>query len=199
MVIVDNLESILIGGDVPLDAAARTQLWDVLLELATIGAAVVLTSRGTTFDDARLMPGKQVSYLELENLYNEDAYNLAIGLLNDLGIDRKFVPYMELRALLKQLGYHPLAIHLVLPTLRKLPLAKVTADLAVLLSMFVDDMTTGRNRSLLASLNYSLKQLNQEQQTLLHRLTVFEGGRWNMRYSRSRRFPKKSGSNYAQL
>jgi len=68
MVIVDNLESILIGGDVPLDAAARTQLWDVLLELATIGAAVVLTSRGTTFDDARLMPGKQVSYLELVSI-----------------------------------------------------------------------------------------------------------------------------------
>src|SRR6266702_5063858 len=34
LVIADNLESILPGGDAPLEAAIRTQLWDVLLKLS---------------------------------------------------------------------------------------------------------------------------------------------------------------------
>src|SRR5205823_948047 len=49
-------------------------------------------------------------------------------------------------------------------------------DFAVLLPKFVDDTTTGRNRSLLASLEYSLQRLSTEQRALLPRLALFEGG-----------------------
>src|SRR6266702_5466603 len=61
LVIADNLESLLPGGEAPLEAAARTQLWDVLLELAKMGAGVLLTSRDTSFGDGRLAQGKQVT------------------------------------------------------------------------------------------------------------------------------------------
>src|SRR5205085_1577252 len=97
-------------------------------------------------------------------------------LLEDLGIDRARAPYSELRDLLVQLDHHPLAIQLVLPALRELPLSKIRSDFAGLLPKFVDDTTTGRNRSLLASLDYSLRRLSEEQRALLPRLALFEGG-----------------------
>jgi tetratricopeptide (TPR) repeat protein len=176
LVIADNLESILPGGEAPLEAAVRTHLWDALLDLAKLGAGVLLTTRDTTFGDGRLSPGRQVAHLALGGLYAEDAYTLASRLLVDLQIDRARAPYAELRDLLKQLDYHPLAIQLVLPAMRTIPLATIRADFAKLLPNFKDDAATGRNRSLLASLDYSLQRLSEEQRKLLPRLALFEGG-----------------------
>ena len=176
LVIADNLESILPGGEAPLDTTTRTQLWDVLLELAKLGAGVLLTSRDTSFGDGRLAQGARTAHLELQGLYREDAYLLATRLLTDLGIDRARAPYAQLRDLLVQLDHHPLAIQLVLPALRTFPLATIRADFADLLPKFVDDTTKGRNRSLLASLDYSLRRLSEEQRALLPRLALFEGG-----------------------
>ena len=176
LVIADNLESILPRGDAPLEAAVRNSLWDVLLELAKLGAGVLLTSRDTSFGDGRLAPGSRTVHLLLQGLYPDDAYALASRLLADLGIDRARSPYAELRDLLVRLDYHPLAIQLVLPALRTFPLATIRADFAALLPKFVDDTETGRNRSLLASLEYSLQRLSEEQRALLPRLAVFEGG-----------------------
>ena len=176
LVIADNLESILPRGDTPLEVAVRTSLWDVLLELAKLGAGVLLTTRDTSFGDGRLAPGSRTAHLLLQGLYPDDAYALATRLLTDLSIDRARTPYVELRDLLVQLDHHPLAIQLVLPALNTFSLATVRADFAALLPKFVDDTETGRNRSLLASLEYSLQRLNEEQQSLLPRLAVFEGG-----------------------
>src|SRR5207248_8744040 len=87
LVIADNLESILPGGEAPLDSAARTQLWDTLLDLAQLGAGVLLTSRDTAFGDARLDPGSKAAHLALSGLYPKDAYTLATRLLTDLAIE----------------------------------------------------------------------------------------------------------------
>jgi len=176
LVIANNLESILLGGEAPLEAAVRAHLWDALLDLAQLGAGVLLTTRDTNFGDGRLSPGKQVAHLALGGLYAEDAYTLASRLLVDLQIDRARAPYAELRDLLQQLDNHPLAIQLVLPALRTILLATIRADFAKLLPNFKDDTTTGRNRSLLASLDYSLQRLSEEQRKLLPRLALFEGG-----------------------
>jgi hypothetical protein len=178
LVIADNLESILPGGDAPVEAAIRTQLWDVLLKLSQMGAGVLLTTRDTAFGDGRLAQGKYVAHLVLQGLYPEDAYLLASRLLEYLGIDRAKAPYAELRELLKQLDYHPLAMQLVLPALgaSSLTLAQVKADFSSLLPRFQDDLETGRNRSLLASLDYSLRRLSEAQRALLPRLALFEGG-----------------------
>src|SRR6266566_200806 len=178
LVIADNLESILPAGDAPLEEAIRTQLWNVLLKLSQMGAGVVLTTRDTAFGDGSMAPGKHVVHLALHGLHPEDAYALASRLLEYLGIDRAKAPYAELRDLLKQLDYHPLAIQLVLPALGEsaLSLAKIKADFSSLLPRFADDTETGRNSSLLASLDYSLRRLSEAQHALLPRLALFEGG-----------------------
>jgi tetratricopeptide (TPR) repeat protein len=176
LLIADNLESILPGGEAPLEAGVRTILWDVLLELAAMGAGIILTSRNTAFGDGRLARGSQSAYLPLQGLLPDDAYALASHLLDDLGIDRARAPYVELRALLAQLDHHPQAIQLVLPALRVHSLSRIRADFAALLPTFVDDNASGRNRSLQASLDYSLRRLGAEQRALLSRLAVFEVG-----------------------
>jgi hypothetical protein len=176
LVIADNLEGILPDGEAPLDLTARLQLWNLLLELSKIGVGVLLTSRDTQFGDGRLEPGKYVARLPLHGVFGEDAYVLASCLLNDLGIDRAQVLYSDLRDLLAQLDYHPLAMHLVLPTLRDLSLTQIRSDFTTLLPRFADETETGRNRSLLASLDYSLQRLSEERRELVSRLALFEGG-----------------------
>ena len=176
LLIADNLESILPGGEAPLAPEQRSQLWSVLLTLRKQGAGVLLTTRDTDFSEGRLAPGKDVLHLRLAGLASEDAYLLASRALTDLGIERARAPYGELRDLLAQLEYHPLAIYLVLPALREHPLSQIRAEFDRLLPTFVDDTASGRNRSLLASLDYSLRRLGAEQRALLGRLTVFEGG-----------------------
>lgn len=176
LVIVDNVESILPRGDVPLEAKARTSLWDVLLELAEMGVGVLLTSRDTTFDDERLAHGNHARHLSLQGLHPDDAYAFASQLLTKLEIDHARVPYEELRDLLVQLDHHPLAIELVLPMVRERSLTTIQSEFATLLPLFQDGKGTGRNGSLLTSLDYSLRRLSPEQYSLLPRLAVFEGG-----------------------
>jgi len=175
-VIADNLESILPAGEATLEPGERTRLWQILLELRKFGAGVLLTTRDTLFGGDQLAAGKHVVYLPLQGLFSEDAYVLASHVLSDLSIDRARAPYRELRDLLAQLDYHHLAIQLVLPTLRERSLATICAEFARLLPAFADDTTTGRNRSLLASLDYSLRRLPEEQRAFLSRLALFEGG-----------------------
>jgi len=176
LLIADNLESILPKGEAALDEAARIQLWDVLLELSAMGAGVLLTSRDRAFGDERLTQRARVTHLELKGLRPQDAYLLASHLLDDLDIDRARAPYIEMYETLAQLDHHPLAIQLVLPALRELPLSQIKSDFAALLPTFTDDRASGRNRSLLASLEYSLRSLSEEQRSLVSRLAPFEGG-----------------------
>ena len=176
LLVTDNLESVLPGGDAALPAAERTALWDCLVALQEAGTGVLLTTRDTGFGDGRLAPGQHAAHLEVEGLDAEDAYDLASRLLEDLGIDRARAPYAELRDLLEQLAWHPLAIQLVLPALKDHSLAEIRRDFAALLPEFEDDTASGRNRSLLASLEYSLRRLTDELRALLPRLAVFEGG-----------------------
>ncbi|HEU5374995.1 MAG TPA: tetratricopeptide repeat protein, partial [Ktedonobacteraceae bacterium] len=176
LVVADNLESVLPKGDAPLEDVTRKQLWSVLLDLAKLQAGVLLTTRDTAFGDTRIAPGAQVASFPLVGLLPDDAYALATQLLENLDIDRARVPYADLRDLLTMLDHHPLAIQLVLPTLQTLPLTTIRANFALLLAHFTDDYETGRNRSLLASLDYSIQRLSVVERTLLPRLAIFEGG-----------------------
>ena len=177
LIIADNIESILPGGNAALDDEGRDQLWDVLIQLQTNGAGVLITSRSARHDDPRFVPGTQVESLELKGLAPDDAYSLAVQVMDAKRIDLASVPYADLCDLLAQLDHHPLAIQLVLPALQDLTLAQLQADFTSLLRSFADDdQDTGRNRSLLASLNYSLQRLSVKQRALLPCLAAFEGG-----------------------
>lgn len=176
MVIADNMESVLPRGEAPLPPDERRALWDALLALRDAGAGVLLTTRDLSFGDGRLLPGARAAHLQLGGLWEEDAHALAGRLLDDLQIPRARAPYGELRVLLRQLDHHPLAIQLVLPALRELRVAQVTGEMHALLPRFADDAEGGRNASLLASLDYSLRRLSPGQRALLPRLAPFEGG-----------------------
>ena len=176
LLIADNVESILPDGEAVLEETALKELWDVLLELNTMGVGVLLTTRDVSFGDERLTPGNKVVYLLLSSLDPEDAYLLAYRLLDILKIDLKRVPYAELRDLLVQLDHHPLAISLVLPAVYDIELSAISDNFIALLPQFKDDTVTGCNRSLLASLDYSLRRLDEAQRRLLPLLTPFEGG-----------------------
>jgi len=160
LLIADNLESLLSTGDAPLKRAARSELWHILRELATLAAGILLISRDPLVGEDQLAPGA----------------HLATRLLEDLGIDRARAPYADLRDLLLHLDHHPLAIQLVLPTLRERALDAIRTEFVTLLPSFTDDHTRGRNRSLLASLDYSLRRLTDTQRAWLPRLALFEGG-----------------------
>jgi tetratricopeptide (TPR) repeat protein len=176
LIIADNLESILPGGEAPLDSTERSRLWDALHQLRQRNAGVLLTTRTLSFGDGRMAEGANVLYLPLAGLQPDDAYTLAGNILKDLTIDRKRAPYPALRDLLVQLDHHPLAIQLVLPALKEQPIERIRSEFDALLATFTDDNESGRNRSLLASLDYSLRRLSDEQRALLPRLALFEGG-----------------------
>ena len=176
LLIADNVESILPGGDAPLDDAGRTQLWKTLSGLREKGSGVLITTRAPKLADRGFPPEMPVDYLELKGLASDDAHALAVHVLLAFEIDPAQIPYADRQELLNRLDHHPLAIQLVLPALAKLPPAKVLDDLTALLSVVPNQQATGRNRSLQASLDYSLQQLNAEQRALLPRLALFEGG-----------------------
>ncbi len=181
LIVADNLETILPTGESPLPGEARAQLWETLLALAGgargAGAAgLLLTTRDVAFGDGRLAPGARVLQQRVAGLAPDDAYALASRLLDALAIDRARAPYAALRDLLVQLDHHPLAIQLVLPALHDHALEEIRSRFDALLDRFVDDSEQGRSRSLLASLEYSLRRLSDEQRRLLPRLALFEGG-----------------------
>jgi tetratricopeptide (TPR) repeat protein len=176
LLVADNLESLLPGGDALLPLGERLALWETLLGLAKHHAGVLLTCRDPQVGDGKLARGKAVAHSELGGLQPKAAYQLASDLLKDLGINRARAPYADLKKLLEQLDHHPLAIQLVLPELARTPLATIQRDFAALLPQFEDDTVTGRNRSLLASLDYSLRRLSAAERALLPRLALFEGG-----------------------
>lgn len=176
LIIADNLEAILPAGDAPLAAGERTVLWDSLLALRELGCGVILTSRDAGMGDGRLAEGRHVRHIALGGLAFADAYELVTRLMRDLDIAADRAPYVLLKKLLERLDNHPLAIQLVLPHLRTHPLAAIVNELSALLKEFVDDSATGRNASLLASLEYSLRRLTPAQRARLPRLAVFEGG-----------------------
>ena len=176
LVIIDDLEAILPGGDAPLDPAGRTALWDALLDLSAAGAGLLLVTRDLSFGDGRLAHGGLAAHLELAGLLLDEAVELAGRLLDDLGIDRKAIDFSDLSGLLENLGGLPLAIQLVLPSLREMPARSLRDGFDVLLHRFVDPDEPGRNGSLAASLEASLRRLTAAERSALTRLAPFECG-----------------------
>ncbi len=176
LIIVDDVESILSHGFKMLDPAECKELWESLSDLASAGLGVILTTRNRDLDDDQPMSYDNVTFLDLQGLHPEDAYMLATQILDGLGIDREQIPYTDLRDLLTNLDHHPLAIQLILPLLRERSLSTIRADIPALLPYCVDEAVTGRNKSLLTSLSYSLQYLDEQQSELISRFALFERG-----------------------
>jgi tetratricopeptide (TPR) repeat protein len=163
--------------DLPLqfnaDARARLhQLYRELTENGPTGRLLVTCRPAETG-----LPG--LKELPLEGLARPDSLHLLAAILDLKGIstDREGYEREAIEALLDALDDHPLSIELVAPHLKSLPPARIQAEFGQLLERFSDERAyEGRNRSLLASLEFSKRRLSPEAQALLPTLAWFEGG-----------------------
>ena len=116
----------------------------------------------------------------LKGLKPPDALHLLAAILDQKGVEiegRTGYERTEIDALLKILDYHPLSVELVAPHLKTLTPGKIREQFGELLEQFKDDTAfEGRNRSLLASLNFSCSRLSPEAQNVLPWLSWFQGG-----------------------
>jgi len=117
--------------------------------------------------------------LPLAGLARHDALYLLRGACTRKAIDLDRPGYGReaIEALLDRLEDHPLSIELVAPHLKALTPATIAAELAERLGQFRDDShAEGRNRSLLASLDFSLRRLSPQAREALPWLGWFQGG-----------------------
>lgn len=177
LIIADNLESILPNaGNVELnvlEAQERQALWDCVLGLRQAGAGIILTCRDYDLRDSRLQQGQYTSVIAMRGLDTPSAYSFATALLDDLAIDRRRAPKLQLSSLLARLDHHPLAMGLTLRALRDpaLSIEQLLSDYSSALLQYTDETSPNqRHSSLEASLNYSLQRLSPEQREWLAKL-----------------------------
>lgn len=127
------------------------------------------------------LPG--IKETTLGGLARPDSLHLLAAILDLKGIsvERPGYEREEINALLKTLDDHPLSISLVAPHLKTLKPARIITEFRQLLDRFKDpDAPEARNRSLLASLEFSKKRLSKEAQQVLPYLAWFQGGVFEM-------------------
>ncbi len=123
------------------------------------------------------LPG--IKEQRLAGLARPDSLHLLATALDVKGVstDRPGHERPEIDALLDALDDHPLSIELVAPHLEKLTPGDIRKDFGKLLERFENaGAFEARNKSLLASLEFSRKRLSKEAQAVLPFLAWFEGG-----------------------
>jgi tetratricopeptide (TPR) repeat protein len=163
--------------DAPLefsDEARREvqRLYQELTEGNPRGRLLVTCRPGDT-----LLPG--IAKLSLGGLARPDSLHLLAAIADREGIDLDRPGYErhEVDGLLTMLADHPLSIALVAPHLRELTPAQIREEFGQLLERFTDPAAPeGRNRSLLASLEFSTNRLSAGARRLLPCLAWFQGG-----------------------
>jgi tetratricopeptide (TPR) repeat protein len=179
LLVWDNFESTLEQFQheevLPFDARARSEVRRLFGEL-TSGkptGRLLVTCRP---DDTGL-PG--VKKVELHGLARPDSLHLLVAITDRESIDLERPGYErpEVDTLLTMLDDHALSISLVAPHFKALPPKQVREEFGPLLERFANPAAVeDRNKSLLASLEFSKKRLSPEAQRLLPYLAWFHGG-----------------------
>jgi hypothetical protein len=129
------------------------------------------------------LPG--IKTFPLEGLARPDSLYLLAAVLDlkgirvddEVGQPRPGYERAEVDKLLDALADHPLSVELVAPHLKDRTPAGILADYDGLLARFAEgDVFEARNRSLLASLEFSRRHLSDAAQAVLPYLGWFEGG-----------------------
>lgn len=113
--------------------------------------------------------------VEIEGLARPDALSLLHAVMQRAGVTRKH-PREELIDLVETLERHPLSIELVGPHLVDTAVAEIQAGFGEMLDRFKGEAAEGRNRSLRASLEFSLGRLSPEAGEAVKWLGLFRGG-----------------------
>jgi tetratricopeptide (TPR) repeat protein len=180
LLVWDNFESTLEtfqqGEEVlGFDAVARSEVRRLFQEL-TSGqpeGRLLVTCRP---DDTGL-PG--IKKVDLHGLARPDSLHLVAAIVDREGIDLERPGYepLEVDGLLCMLDDHPLSISLVAPHFKSLAPKQVRAEFGPLLAQFANPRAAeDRNKSLLASLEFSKKRLSAEARRMLPYLAWFQGG-----------------------
>jgi tetratricopeptide (TPR) repeat protein len=117
---------------------------------------------------------------ELAGLAEPDSLPLLAAILDREGLtleERPGYERAEVDELLKLLGHHPLSIELVTPHFKTLPPRQIREEFGQMLERFTNlGADEDRNKSLLASLEFSKKRLSEQSRLLLPYLAWFQGG-----------------------
>jgi tetratricopeptide (TPR) repeat protein len=186
LMVWDNFESVLPGGNAPLSPEelgrllAAGEKWFGTDGRRKTGdrnqSRLLITTRNPEIPRRAYQPGRHCRRHELEGLLPNDALELAAAVLDDYGVERP--PRQPLTRLMGFLGGHPLSLQLALPHLKDFTVEELTARFDELLPGFTEGEGAARNESLTVSLRFSLDRLGEGAQKLLPRLAVFEGGAW---------------------
>ncbi len=181
LMVWDNYESVLpqfndgaAAHGSPYTDEERRRLADLFHDLTTgpgHGCLLVTCRPGETG-----LPGAQRQ--ELHGLARPDSLWLLHRILERDGLtlsDPRFTKD-KLDPLLRDLADHPLSLELVGPHLRTLTPEAIRADFGKLLEKFEQTAEQSRNRSLLASLEFSRRHLSPEARAALPWLGFFSGG-----------------------
>jgi tetratricopeptide (TPR) repeat protein len=113
--------------------------------------------------------------VELERLAQPEALSLLRRVMEAAGVTPPHAGE-ALLGLLEALDMHPLSIELVGPHLRTMTPEQIVGDFGELWDSFQGEPEEGRNRSLRASLEFSLKRLTPEAREAASWLGLFRGG-----------------------
>jgi hypothetical protein len=116
-----------------------------------------------------------VCKVELKGLARPDALSLLHKVMQMAGVTKTY-ERQALVDLLKAVDDHPLSIELVGPHLKNVEPEKIVADFRKLLDTFKGDAEVERNRSLRASIGFSLMRLGKEAREAVRWLGLFQGG-----------------------
>ena len=174
LLILDNLES--------LDPEPLQELLDWSKQWSKAGdSRVLLTTRTADLNHVAYPVGKRQEhvYLTLGGLGSEQCPEDALNYFQKLIVippapNVQLPERRELVNLFEQVDFHPLSIRLLTQQLKEQPITIVGKTLERLIE--TGQEISDKDRSLVASLNLSLKQLNEEARKWLLRLGVFQGG-----------------------
>ena len=119
--------------------------------------------------------GGAVCKVELEGLAEPDALSMLYEVMEQRGV-KETPERAALYELLRTVDMHPLSIELVGPHLKTMTPEAIVTDFHALFDSFEDDGNRGKNRSLRASIQFSLKRLSKPAQDAVRWLGLFRGG-----------------------
>ncbi len=175
LIVWDNFETLLEGGNTPLDAKALQELLNAGLSWARAGESrLLITTRDPGIPHEDYEPSQTTARHELTGLAAFDALALAGSILDDNGIEPP--SREELLRLLDFLGGHPLSLHLVIPQLHDYTPSQLIREFDKLLPNFSQGAAKTKDESLRVSLEFSLNRLDAETRARLPQLAIFQGG-----------------------
>ncbi len=173
LVIWDNYESVLPafrGGE-----ATPPEFAELAREWTAGGSRLLVTSRDGEVGLEGAWP------FALGELSLPEGLLLLVRYLERLGADRqervqRGLTVEALGALVERLGGHPLALELMTPFVRGRGVAAVLEELGPLLAQAAQTHGEGRNRSLWASLHFSIRHLSEATRAALPAVALLAGG-----------------------